>query len=476
MFKLFLWNLIGRFLNQFVTLGVSVVLTRLLSPSEFGIIGMAFTFIGFSSIFLDLGFKSTIIQKQEISEKQLSSIFILNLGVGLFLALLFVLFAGFFEHYYEIQGLAKVTQILSLLFVINGFALVPSALLSKKLMFKELTFVNGLSAIISGIIAITMAFLGFGIWSLVAQAIIVALLQVVGYQYFTKWKPSSFFDLSSIKSLWNYSIYMFSASVLDGLYSRLDVIIIGKIFPVAQLGLYTRAQSLDTFVKQYSSGTLVSVFFPYLSKYQADDKKITSEYIYYLHIVSFVSVFLTGLLYLIAKPFFLCLFTETWLESSVFFKIMALSGFVYPVSALMVNILSVRGKSKAFFNLEIIKKVLISFMFLVGFKNGIIPFLYGMAVIYWIILPLNAYFVKNELNIKVFDQLKIIFRYVVIGAIIAFCGELCVGLITNLHLIFQLIILSCYFSIAYFMLNYALKTIGFVSLLEKINLKRYFPK
>ena len=111
-------------------------------------------------------------------------------------------------------------------------------------------------------------------------------------------------------------------------------------------------------------------------------------------------------------------------------------------------------------------------MFLVGFKNGIVPFLYGMAVIYWIILPLNAYFVKNELNIKVIDQLKIIFKYVIIGAIIAFCGELCVGLITNLHLIFQLIILSAYFSIAYLMCNYALKTIGFVSLLEKIKFKK----
>lgn len=214
--------------------------------------------------------------------------------------------------------------------------------------------------------------------------------------------------------MWRYSYRLFLSALLDNVFTRLDIFLIGKIFSPATLGYYTRAQSMDGIIKQTSSASIVTVLFPYLSRVQSETAIIRVLFIQYLHIICFVSFFLSGLLYICADSIFIMLFTERWLKAAALFKIMTIAGFVYPVSALMVNILSSRGNSKDFLRAEIIKKLVILPAYIFGFLLGLNGFVYTLAAVYILALFVNVLYVEKEIQVSFIKQVRIIFLYAVI--------------------------------------------------------------
>jgi O-antigen/teichoic acid export membrane protein len=460
--------MIGRLLSQVIGFGVSIQLARLLEPYQFGIVGITFALIGFSSVFYDFGLKASIIQNDNITDTQLSTIFYVNIIGGLFLLLLFFFISGILERFYGIDGLADVIKVSAISFLFNAIASLPSALLYKRLKFKQLAAINITAALIAGIVAVVMAFRGFGVWSLVANTVVNSLIVLIGVYWTVKWKPQIIFSFSSLKPLWKYGMSIFGITVADAFYSRADVFVIGKIFSPVTLGYYTRAQSMDALVKQFSSSSLVSVVFPYFSAIKNELEKVRSFFISSLHLIGFASVLLSGILYVSASDLFVFLFTEKWLVSAYYFQIIALAGFAYPVSALMVNVLFARGNTKMIVRLEIIKKSILIPVFIFGFLGNIELFLYVLAAVYWLFVFVNAYFLQKEIQIPAFSQCVIVSKYVLLGSISVGIVYLLISFIPGTTSFIGILIKSFLFLLAYLILNFIASTKGLNFCLERI--------
>ena len=467
MFKLVIWDFLGKISNQIIAFGVSVILTRLLLPAEFGIIGIALALVSFSAIFYDFGLKASIIQADAISQKQLSTIFFLNLLGGVILFLLCFSFSGLIERFYKINGLANVIIAVGLLLIINATASLPIGLLSRKLQFKKIAFVNLTGAFAGGIVAVIMAYHGWGVWSLIANTLINAVIVLIGVFFISAWKPSLIFDLKSVKPLWNFGSTVFGIEILESVFSRIDVFLIGKVFQATTLGFYTRAQSLDNMVKQFSSGSLIAVVLPYFSRIKEDKQALNAYYQQSLHLIAMASLFFTGLLYVTSIDLFTLLFTNKWSFSGELFQIIALAGFAYPVSALMVNVILALGKTKLIVRLEVLKKIVLLPVFLFGLFGSIKFFLYGLVGAYWLIVLLNSFFVSKVVNTSFKKQVNVVALY--IG--IAFTSVALTAFLTHFFLFHSFInmgIKGAIFLSLYILFNYLFKTTGSLMLLQKI--------
>jgi teichuronic acid exporter len=454
MFKNIIWDFVGKFSVQLISFAISVILTRLLSPGEFGVMGMALAVVIIAHIFLDLGFNKAIIQFKEISPLQYSSIFYLNVAVAVCLTIVCYFMANPLASFYHQRLIAPVFKVLSFSFLLNGLNLVPSALLYKKLQFKLNSMLTIISSVAGGIVGIVMAYNGYGVWSLVAQSMLTSTILLVTNFVFAGWFPQLAFSLKSIKPLWAYGSRMFASGLLDNVYTKLDVFIIGRIFNVSTLGFYTRAQSMDNFVRQLSVNSIVGALFPYISKHQDDRNFLNDLYTKYLHIICFVSIALSGTLMLISKYFFLLLFGPRWLYSAQLFQLLAVVGFAWPVSSLMCNIISGVGNSKAFLRLEFFKKILFLPVYFFGFIWGLEGFLYVFILANIISVILNAAFVSNEISITIIKQIKIIFSYFGIAAAGVIMAHLFDSLFVFPSLLLSIIALTITFNLVYFAAAY----------------------
>jgi teichuronic acid exporter len=420
MFKNIIWDFLGKFSVQLIGFGITVLLTRMVSPAEFGIMGMAMAIIVIAHLFLDLGFNRAIIQHASITEVQYATIFYLNAMVAIALTGICYLLAYPLSIFYKEPLIEPVFRMLSVVFLINGLNLVPSAILYKKLKFKLNSILNITSSIIGGAIGVCMAFNGYGIWSLVAQSIVTSAIILVTNFIYAKWWPVYAFNLTSIKPLWSYGSKMFASGLLDSVYTRLDIFIIGKIFSTSTLGFYTRAQSMDNLVRQLSVNSIMGAMFPYIAKHQDDRLFLKELYERYLHVISFIAIALSGVLFLIAHYLFNILFTASWQYAASLFQLMSVVGFAWPVSSLMCNIISGVGNAKAFLKLEVYKKLLFLPVYLVGFVFGLKGFLYIFILANVVGVTINAVFLTKELSISVFAQLKVIASYFV-AAVLSIC-------------------------------------------------------
>lgn len=406
----------GKFGAQAVSLLLSFVLTRMLSPGEFGIAGIAMVIIFVSSVFLDMGFARALIQAKKTGKAEYSSVFFLNLSLGVVFTALCFFAAAPLALFYNLPKLEPVLKVLAFLFLINSVSLVPTALMTREMKFKRMAIAGLISTVISGAVSIFMAAKGYGVWSLVAQYMVSAILSAFLTFYFARWIPVLMLSRKTLQPLWSYGSKMFFSSLLSVIVTRLDVFIVGRLFNATKLGYYTRSQSIDSAMRQFSSGSLISVFFPTVARLQDEKEKLKDLYTRYLHIVSFLSIGTSGLLYLITPDIFRILFTAKWDTAAIYFQIMCIAGFAWPISALMVTLISGAGNSKAYFRLELIKIAIQLPAYIFGFLAGITSFLWIFAGVRVISLCLNALFVSREIKLTAKKQLVITFFYLLPGA------------------------------------------------------------
>jgi O-antigen/teichoic acid export membrane protein len=459
------WDFAGRLANLGVTFIVGVVLTRLLTPVEFGTFAIVVSVVSFSTLFVDLGFRQAIVQADEISQLQLSTVFYINVGAALVLIAIVWSVAGYVENFYQLENLRTYIVGGSVLFAINAAALVSNALLQKRLQFKKLSIINTVAAAFSGIIAIILAVAGYKVWALVMQQILSATVILAGVTIATRWAPSVRFSLASIKEMWSYGSRLFASAFADTLFTRMDVFIIGKLFPIQTLGFYNRAQSLDQLVRNFSANTTTSVAFPVIAKIKDDLERTRSFYFKCLHVIAFLSFLLIGVLFLTCFDIVIILFTQKWEAAGSFFRIMAVTGFVYPLSALMVNVLSARGKSGAYLKLELIKKALLFPAYLSFLFGGVYVFLITLSVAYLAALVANAAFVGAEIEVSVKEQFLSILKYaglaVPVTAIVFYAGSF----LESHYLHF--FVCSIFYSICYVLFCFKLNLPGFREIFDQ---------
>ncbi len=463
----FIWDLIGKVGIHASSFIVMIILARLLTPADFGLIAMIMVIVGIATIFSDIGLGGAIIQRRRVLQIHYSSVFFFNISAGFILTILTFFSANLIANFYNNTELIPIVQTISTLFTISSFHALQIVILRKELNYKLLTQVTLIASISSGIIGVVLAFLDFGVWSLVAQILSRELITNIIIWKKTSWIPSFAFSFKALKQLWGYGFNMFLSGVIDTIYEKLDYMLIGKLFSPSILGFFHQAKQLNLFVIKYSSGSLMSVLFPVLSKIQKDIFYFRRVVIKSLGIICFITFFILGELYITADELIVGLFGNKWEASIYYFKILALSGFAYPISALMVNILSSRGKSKEFLKLEIYKKIIQSINLYILYLYGIDTFLYGLIITSILATSLNIKFATNEIGLSFIT----IIRPIIISTIITTTVTISIVFITDfIHFndFFMIIIKSLLFMTFYIAINWIFKVKSFEYIMEQI--------
>lgn len=465
--KAFLWDFVGKLATQGMSFIITIFLARLLEPSDFGLIAIVMVIIGVARNFSDVGLGGALIQRRKLHPSHYSSVFFFNIFIASFLTIITYLSAKWISDFYHNQQLFPLLQIMSVTFILGALQGVQNVRLRKELDYSLLSKLNFVSTTFSGIIAIVMAINNAGIWSLVAQFLLQSIVYNILIWSIVSWRPSATFSLKALTQLWSFGFRMFLVGLLEAVYTRIDYLIIGKLFSAATLGYFQRAKSLNLLAINNVSGSLMSVLFPVLSTVQNDLLKIHRIIVKMLGIISFAVFLMFGNLYLEAEEIIVILFSEKWLLSAHYFELLALSGFVAPINALLVNILSSRGNSKAFLRMAIYKKIVAFSNFSMFFMFGIEGYLYGLVIVAFVNTSITIKMVSKEVSLKAKDlyipivqQTLIALSSILLTSIIVQSFELLLGI--------SLLLKIFVFSVLYFLICYIFKTSSFMYFMEEL--------
>lgn len=423
------WSFLEAVWLQGVRFVIGIILARLLFPDQFGLIGMLWIFIAVAQSFLDSGFGAALIQKTDATIIDTCSIFYFNIVVGLVAAGLLCLAAPWIAAFYNQPILAPLTRALSLTIVINSFSMVQGTILTKQINFKIQTKVSLIASVLSGTIGVTMAAVGFGVWSLVVQQISSALVGTLCLWFFAPWRPALIFSFKSLREMFRFGSRMLASGLLNQIFNNIYSLVIGKLFSAADLGLFTRARTLAEPPSQTLSGMVGRVTFPVFSSIQDDQARLKRGLKKALTTLVLVNFPMMVGLAVIVRPLVLVLLTEKWAECIPYIQLFCITGLLYPLHVINLNLLQALGRSELFLRLEIIKKVLIVINIAVTWRWGITAMICGMIGTSIISYYLNSYYTGKLIGYPINEQLEDMFIYLIIASLMGIALYL-VGLLS----------------------------------------------
>lgn len=401
-----IWAFSELFSKQIIGFLVSVVLARLLLPAEFGLIGMLAVFISIGTTLINSGLTSSLIRTPDANQTDFSTVFFFNLGGSIFIYAILFLVSPLIAAFFEQPILENLAKLYGLTFIINAFSTVQNTRLTQQMNFKTQMKVALPSLLGGSLLGVVLAYNGYGVWSLVWMYLCQSLLSSIQLWVVTKWTPSWVFDYEKFKYHFKFGYKLLLSGLLDALFSNSYTIIIGKLFLPAQLGFYSRANSVVKLPVDNIAKALSKVTYPMFAKIKDDDERLKSVYKRILRMVTFIIAPILMLLAVLAEPIFRFLFTEKWLPSVPFFQILCVSGVMYPFHSYNLNILNVKGRSDLFLKLELYKKI-ITIVTLVGsIPFGIIGLLWGRVLSSFLSLFVNTYYSGRFINYSGFEQFK----------------------------------------------------------------------
>lgn len=400
------WSFIERFAQQGIQFFMTIILARLLLPEEFGLIAMLSIFMTIAYAFINSGFGQALIQKKGANYIDECSIFYFNIFVGLIAAGLLCLTAPWIAEFYNQPLLIQLTYALSLNLIINAFSMVQRTLFSKQLDFKTQLKVSVISIVISGTIGVTMAFKGFGVWSLVAQSLIDNLLRTIFWWFFSNWRPSWIFSCNSLRTMFAFGSRILGFGLLDAVFQNGYLMVIGKFFSPLSLGFYSRAETVQQFSSNNIAVMINQVTFPVFSSVQDDPHRLKRGVRKILTMLALINFPLMAGLAIVAKPMVLVLFTEKWLPCVPYLQLLCVVGMLYPVTSTNMNVLNSQGRSDLFFRLEVLKKIFFVFSIAITYHWGIIVMIYGQIALACFSYLLNAYYSGKIINYPIFEQIR----------------------------------------------------------------------
>lgn len=446
-----LWSAIEKFSLQGVQFFIGIVLARLLSPSDFGMIGMLSIFMGVSQTFIDGGFSSALIRQKEVSAKDYGTTFLINFFISLLAFLILFFTAPFIARFYNISELELVIRVFSTTLIINALFTVHNVKLTRNIDFKTQSKASICSALISGAVGITLAYKGFGVWSLVAQAICNSTLNLILLTFLLKWFPAPTFSRASFQNLFGFGSKILIASIISSIYSNLYNIVIGKKFSATILGYYSRADQLGQFPSQNIAGILSRVTYPILSQLQDDSSRLHDVYIKYLQLSCFIIFPLMMGLAALAKPLIILLLGEKWAPSVILLQILCLGLMFDPICNINLNLLYVKGRSDLVLKLEIIKKTIAITILIASLPFGLMGLCIGRALYGIVATLLNMTYTKRFIDLSIWRQARLILPSLALSLLMA--AEAYSITLSNLNHVLQLILgiivgITLYFTIA----------------------------
>lgn len=401
-----LWSAVDKFAVQFGQFVVSIVLARILMPEDFGLIGMLAIFIAFSQTFIESGLGTGLIQRQDRTDVDFSTLFVFNLGVSGFFYLLLFLSAPFISSFFGQPQLTDLARVLGLSLFLNAFAIVQRTKLTVVVDFKTIAKSNVLGMLAGGLCGVIAAKNGYGVWSLVVQILIGSLVSSVSLWFFSNWSPSLAFSKKSFKSLFGYGSKLLLAGLYAQILNNVYNVCLGKFYPTASLGYYTRAKSFA----ELSAGTIVSILqqstFPILATVQHDKEKLISIYGRMIRMSAFFIIPLMTLIALLAKAIVILLLTDKWVALIPLLQWMVFARIFYPMSALNMNLLNAVGRSDLFLKVDLSKLPITILAMIITIPLGVKAMIIGHVVTTTLFFFINAYLPGKLFGYGPIKQLK----------------------------------------------------------------------
>jgi O-antigen/teichoic acid export membrane protein len=416
-----LWSFGQQFSSQIISFSISIILARILSPSEFGLIGMLSIFIGLSNTLMDSGMTSSLIRTQNADQKDYSTIFVLNMLGSISLYIIIFFSAPYIANFYGHPILKDVVRIYSLTFVFSAFMGVQSAKMTKEMNFRLQMLIQIPSIVLGGILGITLAYNGFGVWSLVYMYVFQGFLSSALHWIYSGWRPQVKFYPDKFQQHFGFGYKMMLSSLITTIYDNLFTIIIGKYYSAAQLGFYSRALALRQMPVSNLSAALRKVTYPLFSSINHDNFKLKDVYKRLIQQVIFWIVPLLTLLIVIAEPFIRFLFTEKWLPAVPYFQILCVTGMLLPLQNYNINIIKVKGHSGIILKIQAAQRSFGILGILLVIPYGIYGLLYFQLFATIVDYNIGAYFGGRMINYSIVEQVKDIFASVSLAVIIGFC-------------------------------------------------------
>lgn len=400
------WSAADAFSAQGVNFLVGLVLARLLSPAEYGLIGIAMIFIVILSGFVDCGFSNALIRRKEVSDKDYNTMFVTNLVMSVAVYLILFFCAPLVANFFDRAEVTNLLRVLSLTVVIQAIAIVQNTILTKRIDFKTKTKATVISAIVSGVMGITAAFCGWGVWALAAQQLSMQLVNTLCLCAFTRWLPNFSFNAESFRYMWGFGWKMMLSGFLDRTWAQLYQAVVGKYYKPEALGQYSRAKLFAGFFSSTFTSIVQRVSFPALAEVQDETERMVAAYRKIIKTSMFITAICLISLGAISEPFIYCLIGRKWHQAATFLPLICLSMSLYPLHAINLDMLQVQGRSDIFLILEIIKKIIAIGPLCLGIFVDIYWMLWGSIFIGIISFFLNSYYTGKKLGYSSWQQLK----------------------------------------------------------------------
>ncbi|MGM9872483.1 MAG: lipopolysaccharide biosynthesis protein [Muribaculaceae bacterium] len=381
----FVNGVIWGFIDRFATLGIGFIITiflaRQLSPEDYGLINMLTIFMTLGAVLIQSGFGHALIQKQHITDGQKCTVFYLNVCISIIIFVIGYFAAPLIANFYRQPELTSISRHLFILFPINAFSIIQHSILIKELKVKEKVIATTVALVVAGIVGIYLALNGFGVWSLVWQSITYAFTRCTMLWAMTKWVPKLTFDFKFVKEIYKFSLSLLGIYIVEGIFQNIYPIIIGKFFPVAQVGYYSQAHRLQTTISNSLSSAIQTVSFPAIASVQDDMERVRNLYKKMLTCILYIYIPAMALMCIMGREIFIVIFTSKWLLSVPIFMILCVAESLTPIAHISASVVKGLGKGKLYFWIEMFIRILILLSLVLFLNKGIIYMLIGYAAV-----------------------------------------------------------------------------------------------
>lgn len=471
----FSWSILIQLSTQAINFIVSIILARLLFPEDFGVIGIVAIFMNLGRSLLDGGLASSLIRSTEIDDEDYSSVFFVNLFASLILYTVIFFSSPFIAAFFEQGSLISILRVYAFVIIIGAFSIVQSVRLNKNLQFKTQFKLQVPSLVISAIVGVWMAKSGYGVWSLVFKEIVFVLFGTLLLWYFSKWRPVFKLNLKKLKTHWEFGSKLLITDIFSKIFNDIYKLVIGKYFSVNQLGLYTRAKSLEELPSGIIFNAVNRVMFPLLSSIQEEESRLKNIYRQIISTVTFFVVPLLSLMAMLAEPLIIFLLTDRWIEAVPYFQILIFAGLISPIQAYLLNICKVKGRSDLVLKIASYEYFLIIVAIIPSFWLGIYWLLWSMVIVALVKTIATGYIAGRLIKYSLKEQVYDIYQPFLLSVI---CSLVTYFVFKNwfndngVHIIWELVIPSSLFIFLYLLFSHFFSNPVFVFLKAYVNQRK----
>lgn len=463
------WSFVEQILTRGVNFVIGIVLARILSPSDYGLVGMLAVFLALSQLFIDGGLASALIREKDASDTDYSTVYIVNLTLSVVFYFLLFFTAPAIARFYDQPLLTWLLRVMALTFVISSFSSIHGTVLTKRVDFKTKSIISFLSSLLSGAVGIFCAVKGLGPWALVAQSLSSALVVTILTLLFVHWMPRLIFSMKSFRHLFSYSSKLLGASLIGTIYYNAYPMVIGKKFSAGDVGLFSRASQFPNVINDTFISSFNRVAFPVLSRIQDDDKRLVEVFEKYIQVFCFFTFPALLILCGCSRPVVSLLLTDKWLDCVPLMQLLCISLLPNGIIMINLNLMYVKGRSDLLFRVEIIKKIVMFSVLFVSMFFGLKAMCYGIILNSWIDFCFCSYCTRKILGYRLVQQLKSVAPYLFISLAVLAEALLSSILIENNMLSLLVSLLVC--APTYWLLTKAFNLYAYREVREQIRTK-----